>query len=138
MNQGTSALLGAGFPEYNLEFTRAGGGGMIRDPDGGFDEDGNPLYVPDPGSKVSLTVKLKPTSDPRIIALVGSDTSVTPLKGLCLAPTRVPEGIIPPAECELVMNGIPGVFTLLPWFESQHSAALRAVGQRIIGQWRPT
>src|SRR5690625_1433769 len=133
-----SALAGIGFPEYNLEFTLAGGGGMIRDPDGKFDEDGNPIYVPNPGTKVNLLVKLKPTSDPRIVALVGADSSVTPLRGLCLTPTRVPEGVIPPAECPLEMNGIPGVFTLLPWFESQHEAAISAVGQRIIGHWRPS
>lgn len=134
---GKSALSGIGFPEVNLKFS-AGGGGMIRDPDGKLDEDGMPIYIPNPASSITLRAKLKPTSDPTIISLIGTDTSAIPLKGLCMIPRRIPAKLTPGMECPLVMDGIPGRFTLLPWFRSQHEAAVDAIGQRLAGKWVPT
>lgn len=127
MNQ--SALMGIGFPEVNLSFS-------VSDPSAPPEYDGDGRPIPPAPSIVSVRVRLKPTGNPSILALTGHDVSVVHLSGLCLQPLRLPPSIKAGMTSPLTVDGQPGVFTLLPWFPSQHEAAVDAVGQRVAGTWK--
>lgn len=124
-----SALLGIGFPESVLKFS-------IIDPSAPPEYDGDGRPIPPSATIVQVRVKLKPTGNPSILALTGHDVSVVHLSGLCLSPLRLPSGIKAGMVAPLTVDGTPGVFTLLPWFPSQHEAAVDAIGSRIAGTWR--
>lgn len=65
----------------------------------------------------------------------GVDLSKFLLEGRYVDPMVRPENLFPGAESPLVVEGIPGVFTLEPTFPGTIPAVTEALGERIFGTW---
>lgn len=100
------------------------------------DENNNPVLQASPGeSTIRIVALLRPTSDPRIISMLGADPQKIPFKGRCLDPMQFPNGLLPGAQAQLEINGVSGIFVLGPVTKSVVLAVQEVLGQQIIGTW---
>ena len=103
------------------------------------DANGNPVLEASPGNApVRLQALLRPTYDPKIIAMMGADALSSTLRGRCVNPMNLPEGLIPGCKASLTVNGVEGVFTLGPAWRSIAVSIEEAIGQRLLGTWTST
>lgn len=83
-----------------------------------------------------LQCTLKASSDPRILALVGSDGRTVALSGRCVDPMAIPPGLVAGTQSPLVVDGVAGTFTLGPTWPSAVPEVAEAIGEKIVGTWR--
>lgn len=98
------------------------------------DENGNPVRVGT--SSETLICTLRATSDPRVLQMLGADALSVGLRGRCVEPMKLPEGLKPGATSPLTVNGTAGTFTLGPTWPSMLPEISDALGDQIIGSWQ--
>ena len=122
----SSPFAGGVFTLTDLAFTTPDGGSTL-------DEFGNPVPT---SVTLTVTAYLKPTSDPRLVALAGADQAMVTLRGRCVTPMTLPLTLQAGSLASATIRGRPGVFKLAPPWPASIQAVEDALGEPILGAWR--